>query len=225
MYKVNFLAHNWLLMKNANDKFSEALRRFKGVVYDLGCGPRPHEHDVLRVADKYVGVDWEHTLHGWHADVAADLNEPLPMADEVADTIMSLSVLEHLREPQNMLDEAYRLLRPGGMIFIAVPFQWWVHEAPYDYFRFTRYGLEYMLTKAGFTEIDVRENSGFWLMWVAKFNCQTLKLIRGPRVVQWIIRACLFPIWLGDQLLALLLDRHWHAPGETQGYNVTAFKR
>jgi len=180
---------------------------------------------VLEVADQYIGVDWANTLHGLHADVVADLNESLPISDDVADTVMSLSVLEHLCEPQTMLKEAHRILKPGGLLFVAVPFQWWVHEAPHDYYRFTKYGLEYLLSKAGFTEIDVRENSGFWLTWIAKLNYQTLRLIRGPRLMREIIRACLIPLWWLDQWFARIIDPHWNCPAETQGYNVTAIKR
>jgi hypothetical protein len=53
------------------------------------------------------GVDWSGTLHELKADILADLNEPLPIEDQVADTVVSLSVLEHLREPQTMLNEAF----------------------------------------------------------------------------------------------------------------------
>jgi len=69
-------------------------------VYDLGCGRRPLETAILRTADRYVGVDWQSTLHGAHLDVVADLNPTLPIDDCVADTVVTFSVLEHLRRPE-----------------------------------------------------------------------------------------------------------------------------
>src|SRR5258705_3003446 len=115
------------------------------------------------------------------ADIVADLNQRLPIPDGVADTVVSFQVLEHLNEPQTMLDEAHRILAPGGCLVLAVPFQWWVHEAPHDYFRYTRFGLRHLLTKAGFSDVVVQETSGFWTTWLLKLNYQTVRLIRGPR--------------------------------------------
>ena len=59
----------------------------KDVVYDLGCGIRPYEPDILSVAERYVGVDWSNTHHALRADVIADLNERLPVDDGVADLL------------------------------------------------------------------------------------------------------------------------------------------
>jgi SAM-dependent methyltransferase len=196
----------------------------EGVVYDLGCGIRPFEKDILEYADRYVGVDWSNTLHGLRADVVADLNKPLPIKDGAANTVVSFQVLEHLSEPQNMLNEAFRILRAGGQIFLSVPFQWWIHEAPWDYFRFTRYGLEHLFKKAGFVEIEVEAVSGFWSMWFLKLNYQTTRLVRGPRPLRLLIRTGLIPFWWLDQTIAPLLDHFWPAEGETAGYFVTARK-
>jgi SAM-dependent methyltransferase len=224
MYQVSLLQYNWLAMKMANAGFMKHIDRLKGVVYDLGCGTRPFEAEIRARADKYVGVDWEHSYHGRHADILADLNETLPIDDASADAVIALSVLEHLREPEQMLRESFRILRPGGFIYIGVPFQWEVHEAPHDYYRFTRHGLEYLLGKTGFVAIDVEENSGFWTTWILKLNYQTGRLLRGPAPLRLLIHACLLPLWLLDQGVAPVLDRMFPAPSETQGYNAIAIK-
>ena len=196
-----------------------------GVVYDLGCGTRPYEKDILVVADRYVGVDWSNTLHGLNADIVADLNKPLPIDSDVADHVISLQVMEHLCEPRVMLTEAFRILKKGGTFSLTVPFQWWIHEAPHDYFRYTRYGLEYLLTKSGFVDVEVRETTGFWTMWFLKLNYQTARLLRGPLPLRWIVRGCFLPLWLLDQLIAPIMDRYWPASQETAGYQVIARKR
>jgi SAM-dependent methyltransferase len=224
MYRVDLLGYNWLAMRMGNAGFLKHIERLSGVVYDLGCGTRPFEQEIRQHAQSYIGVDWEYSYHGRHADILADLGKPLPVPDAAADAVVALSVLEHLREPEQMLREAFRILRPGGLLYVGVPFQWGVHEAPHDYYRFTRHGLEYLLRKAGFVSVEVEENSGFWATWILKFNYQTARLLRGPAPLPWLIHALLLPLWFLDQALAPLLDRMFPAPSETQGYSATAIK-
>jgi SAM-dependent methyltransferase len=224
MHRYSYLDCNWLALKLNNTEVHTRLPLMTGIVYDLGCGTRPYEYDIMQTADGYVGVDWSNTLHGLHAEIVADLNQPLPIESSVANTVVSFQVLEHLSEPQTMVNEAYRILREGGAIIISVPFQWWVHEAPYDYFRYTRYGLEHMLTKAGFVDIEVEAVSGFWVMWVLKFNYQTTRYIRGRRPIRMLMRMLLTPLWLAGQVIAPLLDRIDFNDTETAGYYVTARK-
>lgn len=133
----NRKAYNWLVYDCGDRFLAQNTNRFRGVLYDLGCGESPYREWFLKYADTYVGVDWSDSLHDIKADVVANLNGSLPINDEVADTVMSLSVLEHICEPQQMLSEAYRILKPGGGLVLQVPWMWWVHEAPYDYFRYT----------------------------------------------------------------------------------------
>ena len=128
MHKVNYLTHNWLAMSFNNKILKKNYKFIKGNVYDFGCGKRPYEEDILKIADKYIGVDWKNSLHDLKADIIADLNKLLPIESQVADTITSFQVMEHLCEPQSFLNEAYRILKPNCYIILTVPFQWWVHE-------------------------------------------------------------------------------------------------
>jgi len=217
--------HNWLVY-NINDKYlAKHASLYQGALYDLGCGESPYQDFFLQFADSYTGVDWAESQHITKEKLCADLNKALPIESGVADTIVSLSVLEHLYNPQNMLDEAYRLLKPNGHIIVQVPWQWWIHEAPHDYFRYTPYGLKHMLSKAGFTEVNVEAQSGFFTMWSLKFNYFSTRFIRGPKMLRTLIKLCLVPFWAIGQLSAPFLDkldRKWHA--ETIGYFVTAKK-
>lgn len=225
MHSFSVRSHNWLVLKGNNEILRKNLGEIHGVVYDLGCGIRPYEDDILKVADKYLGVDWSNTLHGLQADVVADLNKPLPIADEAADTVVSFQVMEHLCEPQIMLNEAHRILKPDGTIIVTVPWQWWIHEAPYDFFRYTPYGLKYLFEKAGFVDVVVEPQSGFFTMWILKMNYFSLRFVRGPQPLRWLIKAGLVPIWFIGQIFAPLLDkldRNWAV--ETSGYFVTARK-
>lgn len=217
--------HNWLIYDSTDHWLEHFKALYKGHLYDLGCGEKPYKEWLLGYVDQYTGVDWGNTHHLLKADIIADLNEPLPIDCDVADTVISLSVMEHLREPSVFLSESYRILKPNGAMILEVPFMWWVHEAPYDYFRYTRYGLQYLFEKAGFVDITIHPQTGFWGMWVLKFNYQSTRLVRGP----WIIRAptqlVLRGVWSINQRAARLFDKYWKAEGETAGYFVVAFKR
>jgi len=221
----NRQAHNWLVYDVGESFLTKNAALYKGALYDLGCGESPYKGFFMQYAEQYIGVDWAGSIHDTKADIAADLNKPLPIESEVADTVVSISVLEHLCEPQTMLDEAYRILKPGGAIVLQVPWQWWIHEAPHDFFRYTPYGLKYLFEKAGFRHVVVEPQSGFFTMIILKLNYFTTRFIRGPRLLRLMIKAGLIPFWyLGQKLAPILdkLDKNWAA--ETRGYYVTARK-
>lgn len=217
--------HNWLIY-NIGDKFLlKHSDKYRGVLYDLGCGESPYRDFLLEYCSEYIGVDWSESAHENTARVIADLNRELPIDSEVADTVISISVLEHLAEPQTLLDEAHRILKSDGNLILQVPWQWWIHEAPYDYFRYTPYGLEYMLKKAGFENIIIEPQSGFFSMWILKFNYFSRKLIRGPKWLRVMLHFPLVPVWWLGQVAAPILDRLDRAwMNEATGYFVTANK-
>ena len=155
MQRFNFLIHQ------INQEIVKSLP-YEGGVIDLGCGTAPYKEHILKVADRYIGVDWENSLHDQsNVDVFANLCETLPFDNNYTDTVVSFQVMEPLSEPSFFLSECYRILKSGGIIFITVPFMWHVHEEPHDYFRYTRYGLEYLLKKTGFIDIEIKENTGY----------------------------------------------------------------
>lgn len=218
--------HNWLIY-NIGDKYLDKYSKYyTGFLVDLGCGTAPFKEYFLQYCEQYIGVDWTKTLHNSKADVVSDLNVSINLGDEVADTIISLSVMEHLCEPQTMLNEAFRILKPEGKIILQVPWQWHVHEAPHDYFRYTPYGLKYLFEKSGFVDVEVEAQCGFFTTWIVKMNYFSARFIRGPKPLKWIIEGVLIPFWTLGQVLAPYLDkldRNWDA--ETQGYFVVARKK
>jgi hypothetical protein len=95
---------------------------------------------------------------------------------------------------------------------------WRFHEAPHDYYRYTRYGLDYLLAKSGFRNINIKENTGFWQMWILKFNYHTARFSRGPLKLLWI------PIWWVGQTVARILDKFDVHTEECASYTVLARK-
>ncbi|MEW6380567.1 MAG: class I SAM-dependent methyltransferase [bacterium] len=206
------------LINDINHRIAQSLP-YKGRVIDLGCGTAPYKKYILKVADKYIGVDWKSSFHDQsNVDVFCDLSKQFPFEDNCADTIVSFQVIEHLPEPGSFLAECYRILRPGGRLFFTAPFMWHIHEAPYDYYRYTRYGFIHLLEKSGFVNIKVHENTGFWQMWVLKFNYHTSHFTHG------LLKYLLIPIWYIGQIISPILDKYDSHPQETASYTAFASK-
>jgi len=73
----------------------------------------------------------------------------IPVKAESYDLVFCSQTLEHVPDPQLLLSELYRVLKPGGKLWLSVPFFYAEHEIPYDYYRYTRYGIAYLFEKVG----------------------------------------------------------------------------
>ncbi len=225
-YHSNRQLYNWILYKQGDVFLEKYSKYYRGTLVDLGCGEAPYKEYFLQYANQYIGVDWSNTFHNSKADIVSDLNDKIKLEDESADTIISLSVMEHLCEPQIFLNEAYRILKKDAFIILQVPWQWRVHEAPHDYFRYTPYGLKYMFAKAGFKDIEIEGTTGVFTVLIMKLNYFSRTLIRGPRLLRKLIELFLIPFWFIGQIITPLLDkldRNWEI--ETQGYFVIARRK
>lgn len=114
-----------------------------GLLLDLGCGNVPlYEVYKEHISDN-ICVDWENTLHkNPYLDYQIDLNDKLPLESKQFDTILATDLLEHIAKPELLISEITRLLKPGGKVILTVPFFYWLHEKPHDYFRYTEFALK-----------------------------------------------------------------------------------
>ena len=110
-------------------------------VLDAGSGEGQYAHHFTR--QRYCGVDlavgdaqWDYS----RVDALADLTA-LPFRGRAFDAAIHIVTIEHLKEPGCALAEIGRTMSPGSLLLIAAPHEWEVHQAPHDYFRYTRYGL------------------------------------------------------------------------------------
>lgn len=222
---TNRKLHNWLVY-NLNDKFLFKLNNLlKGDVFDLGCGESPYKEFFLNYADNYIGVDWQGSPHKTRETILADLNKTLPIESNIADTAVSLSVLEHLYNPQIMINEAYRILKPNSHLIMQMPWQWTIHEAPHDYYRYTPFALTRFLENTGFVDINIEAQSGYFTTAILKWNYFTARFTHGNKLSRKLLKLCLIPFWYIGQKLAPYFDKfdkNWGA--ETIGFFVTARK-
>lgn len=137
---------------------SRSLGSCTGRVLDVGCGIQPYRSLLGPGVVEYVGVDRPGDLSGPHVYGTA---EDLPFADASFDVVMLTQVLEHVMDPRCVLAEATRVLKPGGRVIITMPGTWPTHEAPYDFWRFTRHG-SLMLMKEFGLDGELEMQGGMW---------------------------------------------------------------
>ena len=131
-------------------------------VLDAGAGEGRYAHFFGR--QRYCGVDLTVGDIAWNysgLDAVADLTA-LPFRANSFGACLNIVTLEHIPEPGCALAEISRALAPGGALLLVAPHEWEVHQAPHDYFRYTRYGLQYLLERAGFRDLDVQPVGGYF---------------------------------------------------------------
>ncbi|MGD0051569.1 MAG: class I SAM-dependent methyltransferase [Vulcanimicrobiaceae bacterium] len=131
-----------------------------GPIADIGAGLRPeYREDVINVEI----VPYATT------DVVA-ASEYLPFADDTFDLVISVAVLEHVRDPFAAAREIERILRPGGRVFAAVPFLQPYHAYPDHYYNMTAAGLRNLFLGCDVERLDVPDSGhpAFVLSWILR---------------------------------------------------------
>jgi SAM-dependent methyltransferase len=128
----------------------------RGALLDLGCEKVPLYASYQRLISESVCVDWANTLHkNQYLDHECDLTQPLPFPDGRFDTVILSDVLEHIPTPEDLCCEIARILNTGGKLLMNVPFYYWLHEEPHDYYRYTQYALRRFMGHAGLTVVTL----------------------------------------------------------------------
>jgi SAM-dependent methyltransferase len=191
-------------------------------VLDAGAGEGQYRRFFAR--QRYCGVDLAVGDKAWdysRLDALADLGA-LPFRSGAFDGAIHVVTIEHLREPGSALAEMARTLTPGAPLLIAAPHEWEVHQAPHDYFRYTRYGLAYLLEKAGFEVCEVRPVGGYFRL-LARRLLNGLQFFTGG--VRWL---CFIPaaiLLVPPALILPLLDSLDREKNFTVGYICIARAR
>ena len=133
-------------------------RHTKGVVLDAGAGRLAWRALLRDKAAIYFASD---TFFS-HPELAflCDVQGGVPLRNASVDTIFCCSVMEHTPEPWRVLPEFRRILRPGGKIILSVPFLYYLHGVPQDYFRFTQFGVARLAAAAGLEVIEITTSGG-----------------------------------------------------------------
>lgn len=221
----------WSNWRKANYRYSEEkLAAFPSGarIVDLGAGPSQFRNILSRFSD-VISVDF---FPYEKVNVIADITARLPLQNGIADAVILSNVLEHTPNPAFVLSECFRILKPGGAIIGTIPFLMRVHQAPYDFNRFTNFMLERLLRDAGFRDIAIKNLAKtvdlyqniqiqfFYYLLSTKFS--------ENAVAQFFLRLLARIAWRLTKYTALLFlplyKQAMDSPEYTQGYGFFAKK-
>ncbi len=217
--------HMKRLMAQAQEEIPPGAR-----VVDAGAGEGRFRNYFEHT--RYIGIDWAASDASWDyggLDAIGELTA-LPLASHTCDAAVCTQVLEHVPEPGAVLHELSRVLKVGGRLYLAAPQSWHQHQKPFDFFRYTSFGLRHLLNQSGLEVISLTPMGGyFWSlsMQLQLFNYWTFSKTRKSwqKWLTWPLKAlaaALTQIIL--PLLLFYLDRLDRVKDDTLGYVCVAMK-
>jgi SAM-dependent methyltransferase len=216
---INSLPHNWLIHHIYIKSLKKNLGYLSGKLVDIGCGKKPFNDLIFSNCISYIGLEYQKTQHGLsEVDVIGDALG-LPFYSSSVDTVISFQVMEHVLEPDIFLKEIHRILRPGGYCLLMTPFMWGEHEIPYDYFRYTRYGIKHLAHKAGLKVISIKADNGYLTTATIRFNYFLMKYASG------ILKYLIIPFVYCDQYVAYLIEKSINDPGTDTANFTTVLQK
>lgn len=142
------------------NKISERFDQKNNKLLDVGAGSSPSRKYFTKI--KYLTQDITQNKEN-SIDYICDINEGIPqIKNSSIDVILSTQVLEHIKEPHKVYKEFNRILKKGGRLYLTTNMAYEEHMVPYDYFRYTRYGLEYLGVSNGLKVISIKPQGGYF---------------------------------------------------------------
>lgn len=229
--KVAFLRRTpfhpqWLLSSQISTT-SWVARNARGVVLDIGCADRWAER-CLPPECRYLALDYPVTggaIYRARPDIFATASA-LPVADGCIDTALFLEVAEHVADPERAFAEIARVIRPGGLLLMSVPFLYPIHDAPHDYQRYTEHGLTHRLEVAGLRVESLQHTIGsveaagmLACLVLAGSAVESIRRRHLSMLIAPLLLLLVPAVNLGAWLMGMLLP-HW--PAFTAGYRIQA---
>lgn len=213
----------WSFWRKENFRFfNEELASIskEKTVLDIGAGQSDFKEIIFKFNKcsldfyPYPGVD-----------VVCDFTSGFPFKDNSFDVVILSNVLEHVAEPENLLKECYRALKPQGMVLGAVPFLIKIHQRPYDFYRYTDINLEHILKKANFSEIKI---TPAFMIYIIVFNAVTEFFIDLIKKSSFLPKLFFRAVWkivrLGFKIFAPFLKKYPGDKDSPLGYLFKAAK-
>jgi len=182
-----------------NWQIQEHCRNISGSCLDLAAGKNPsyHQYWSLDKDAKLINTDYSQEKN---PDLQIDFNQPILLKDGSIDNIFFFNAIYIVKEPEKLIQEIYRVLKPEGKLFIASPFVFNEAKEPNDYRRLTSQGLEELLRQGGFNDFEIipfgeRFTAGVHL-WHSFFLFNFIRLIAFTK-------AMVFDKWIPKKIKTL----------------------
>jgi SAM-dependent methyltransferase len=133
----------------------------------LDAGAGECQYKPLFAAQRYVSIDAGVGDASWdylRLDCVGVLNQ-LPFKSDSFDAVLCTQTLEHLEWPRKSVQEFYRVLKPGGRLYLTAPMAHKEHQRPHDFFRYTSFGLQSICRHAGFGDVSIAPFGGLFVRW------------------------------------------------------------
>ncbi len=149
-----------------------------GKTLDIGAGEF-NRYGRMFTTTSYTKMD----VHaGPNVDIVGSI-EKIPFEAETFDSIVCTQVFEHLPHPEKSAAEVFRVLKKGGHLVMTVPQMNELHEEPYDFFRYTKFGLQTLFTEAGFAVVSCEQRGGYFTLvaqLISRYLIDKLRLHKHP---------------------------------------------
>jgi SAM-dependent methyltransferase len=129
---------------------------------DLAGGQSPSYYRVLALATAAIRPIMVDICAPGCPGVVADLNRPLPFREASATAVIFLNALHIFPDPQSVLRDTVRVLKPGGLFMLAAPVVFPENPEPHDCWRFTGEGLRLTLNDIGFSGVELTAIGERW---------------------------------------------------------------
>ncbi len=173
------------------------LHLLNGDVLDIGCGRMRYKEIILtgKNVKSYTGLDLEPGKFGYDskADIYWD-GRKIPITDNTYESAIIFEVLEHCADPLIVVSEAFRILKPRGIILFSTPFLYQLHGIPHDYQRLSPFGLKALFSKAGFTDMKIF-GSGSWDGSLGQMISIWVSHRPMPKIIRRLLQAIFVPIF------------------------------
>lgn len=177
---------------------------YGGSLLDVGCGSKPYKK--LFKVDEYIGLDIETSGHDHSSsevDVFYDGNE-IPFGNSHFDHVFASEVFEHVFNLDKLLNEINRVTKRGGSLLITLPFVWDEHEEPFDFARYSSFGISSILKKNGYT-IKSFDKSSTYIATIFQMFAAYISQVILPE--NRFVRILLTPIFVAPfNILGILLS-------------------
>jgi len=147
-----------IILREESDRALSEHAQGKSVL-DAGAGRLAYRSMIKQYADTYTSSDFMQTHPD--IDVVTDI-EKMPFKQGEFEVVFCSQVIEHVPHPWKAFAEIFRVLKKNGVAIITVPMLGYIHNAPFDFYRYTEFGLKVLAEDAGFKVLEIKPIGGFF---------------------------------------------------------------